>query len=202
MVLWTVPACVLARGESGIVKFHSRPRDAGGYVSWGFAGGFWECTRVRPRTRRRGIVKFHLRPRDAGGYVSWWYAGCSLECTRVRPRTRRKRNCKTPFTPAGRGRVRKLVICWWFSGQYPRASSHAEKGIGKFHSRPRDAGGYESWVFAGGSLDCTRVRPRTRRMRKWKIPFTPAGRGRVRKLGICWCFFRSEEHTSELQSRI
>ena len=30
-VLWTVPACVLARGERGILKFHSRPRDAGGY---------------------------------------------------------------------------------------------------------------------------------------------------------------------------
>ena len=35
------------------------------------------------------------------------------------------------------------------SGLYPRASSHAESGIVKFLSRPRDAGGYESWRFAG-----------------------------------------------------
>ena len=47
-------------------------------------------------------------------------------CTRVRPRTRRKRKCKIPLTPAGRGRVRKMGVSWWFSGPYPRASPHAE----------------------------------------------------------------------------
>ena len=64
--VWAVPACVPARGERGICKFHSRPRDAGGYESRVFAGGSLDRTRVRPRTRRRGIVKFHSRPRAGG----------------------------------------------------------------------------------------------------------------------------------------
>ena len=62
-----VPACVPARGERGIVKFHSRPRDAGGYESWGFAGGSLERTRVRPA---RGEEEFenstHARGTRAG----------------------------------------------------------------------------------------------------------------------------------------
>ena len=33
VVLWIVPACV-PHAERGIVKFHSRPRDAGGYILW------------------------------------------------------------------------------------------------------------------------------------------------------------------------
>ena len=66
--LWTVPACVPARGERGISKFHSRPRDAGGYASWGFAGGSLDCTRVRPRTRRKRNLQnsAHARGTRAG----------------------------------------------------------------------------------------------------------------------------------------
>ena len=44
---------------------------------------------------------------------------------------RRKRNCEIPFTPAGRGRVRHLVIRWLFSGPYPRASRTRRRGIVK-----------------------------------------------------------------------
>ena len=40
--------------------------------------------------------------------------------------------------PAGRGRVRKLVIRWLFSGLYPRASPHAEKRNCKSSTFPLD----------------------------------------------------------------
>ena len=61
-----------------------------------------------------------------------------------------KRNWKIPLTPAGRARVRKRVIRWWFSGLYPRASSHAEnEELENSFFRPRDAGGYGRWGVAG-----------------------------------------------------
>ena len=71
---------------------------------------------------------------------------------------------------------------------YPRASSHAEKEEleNSTHARGTRAG-----TKAGDSLVILWTVPACVPARgewNWKIPFTPAGRGRVRKLGVSWWF--------------
>ena len=63
------------------------------------------------------------------------------------------RNLQIPFTPAGRGRVRKPQGLQLFTADVPACVlARGEKGICKFHSRPRDAGGYESRRVSSCSL--------------------------------------------------